>query len=384
MLITTTRLPGASYAARPWRIHEFADDFRVLDVWALPTPGGRDDFGRLVATVTSFDPADASPVVHALFAIRWALGRLFGLDGPSDGIDSRTIGLQAKLPEDLRNSFPADASTGPFIPLYATADEAALQIANRTVHGLVHLGWVPDGDGGYRGEMTVLVKPNGALGATYLAAIAPFRHLVVYPAMVRALARRWRDRTQDRVVVTQIDVPGDVLGLSTLPRIDYADAFVVRTRSSPQWSAERWARAILEDAPASMRSRLLSGWKALGLKVGSNAGVGSGSVLGWSIRRSTPEVVLLAADSRIGMPGELLIMTRPEGLLFATFLQHHTVATRAVWAAVEHTHVEVVHALLERATRGAEDMYDALHNSSPKETATWSARATGWSSQQQS
>jgi hypothetical protein len=384
MLITTTRLPGASYATRPWRIHEFADDFRVLDVWALPTPGGRDDFGRLVATVTSFDPADASPVVHALFAIRWALGRLFGLDGPSDGIDSRTTGLQAKLPEDLRNSFPADASTGPFIPLYATADEAALQIANRTVHGLVHLGWVPDGDGGYRGEMTVLVKPNGALGATYLAAIAPFRHLVVYPAMVRALARRWRDRTQDRVVVTQIDVPGDVLGLSTLPRIDYADAFVVRTDSSPQWSAERWARAILEDAPASMRSRLLSGWKALGLKVGSNAGVGSGSVLGWSIRRSTPEVILLAADSRIGMPGELLILIRPEGLLFATFLQHHTVATRVVWAAVEHTHVEVVHTLLERAARGAEDMYDALHNSSPKETATWSARATGWSPQQQS
>jgi hypothetical protein len=371
MLIPTTRLPGTSYAARPWRIHQFAHDFDVLDVWALPTPGGRDDFGRLAATVTSFDPAHASPVVRALFAIRWALGRIFGLDCPTDGIDSRITGLQAQLPEDLRNSFPADVSTGPFTPLYATADEAALQIANRTVHGLVHLGWVPDGDGGYRGEMTVLVKPNGVLGTSYLAAIAPFRHLVVYPAMVRALARRWRDQTEDRVVVTQIDVPGDVRGLSTLPGIDYADAFVVRAGSSPEWSAERWARAILEDAPAPMRSRLLSGWKALGLKVGSNAGVGSGAVLGWSVRRSTPEVVLLAADSRIGMPGQLLIMIRPEGLLFATFLQHRTLATRAVWAAVEHTHVEVVHTLLERAALGAEAMYDALHNPSPKETATW-------------
>ena len=26
------------------RIHEIAKDFRVLDVWALPTPGGQDDF----------------------------------------------------------------------------------------------------------------------------------------------------------------------------------------------------------------------------------------------------------------------------------------------------------------------------------------------------
>ncbi|MGH3639055.1 MAG: hypothetical protein ACRDUX_08495, partial [Mycobacterium sp.] len=139
-----------------------------------------------------------------------------------------------------------------------------------------------------------------------------------------------------------------------------------------------------EDAPASMRSQLLSGWKALGLKVGSNAGVGSGSVLGWPIRRSTPEVVLLAADSRIGMPGQLLITIRPEGLLFATFLQHRTVATRPLWAAVERTHVDVVRTLLERAAHDAESMYDALHNSSPKETATWSARATGWSPQQQS
>ncbi|MDT5151775.1 MAG: hypothetical protein QOI01_3508 [Mycobacterium sp.] len=384
MLISTTRLPGASFAARPWRIKEFVHDFDVLDVWALPTPGGRDDFGRLTATVTSFDPAHASPVVRALFAIRRALGRMFSLDGPTDGIDSRITGLQAQLPEDLRNSFPADASTGPFSPLYATADEAALQIANRTVHGVVHLGWVPDGDGGYRGEMAVLVRPNGMLGATYLTAIAPLRHLVVYPAMVRSLARRWRDQTQDRVVVTQIDVPVDVRGLSTLPRIDYADAFLVRTGSSPEWSAERWARAILEDAPAPMQSRLLSGWKMLGLKVGSNAGVGSGAVLGWSVRRSTPEVVLLAADSRIGMPGQLLIMIRPEGLLFATFLQHRTVATRAVWAAVERTHVEVVHTLLERATLREGAMYDALHNLSPKETATWSAPATGWSPQQQS
>jgi uncharacterized protein DUF2867 len=352
MLISTARLSPESYAARPWRLREFADDFDVLDVWALPTPGGPDDFARLNATFGSSDPAHASPVVHALFAARWALGRLFGLDDETDEIDSRRAELDARLPEALRNSFPSDVRTGPFTPLYATPREAALQIVNRTVHGIVHLGWVPEDDGGYRGEMTVLVKPNGVLGTAYLAAIAPFRHLVVYPAMLRGLARRWRDRSGDDAVVAQIEVPHDVRGLSTLPRVDYADAFLVRIGSTQDRSAERWARAILEEAPASMRTRLLSGWKALGLEVGHGAGAGSGTVLGWPVARSTPDAVLLSAESRIGMPGQLLVTIRPEGLLFATFLQHRTVGTRPVWAAVERTHVQVVRNLLERAALG--------------------------------
>jgi len=46
-----------------------APDFRVEDVWALPTVGGPDDFPRLVALMESFDPAQASPVVAALFAL---------------------------------------------------------------------------------------------------------------------------------------------------------------------------------------------------------------------------------------------------------------------------------------------------------------------------
>jgi hypothetical protein len=352
MLISTARLSPASYLAQPWRLHEFADDFDVLDVWALPTPGGPDDFARLNATFTSFDPAHTSPVVHALFAARWALGRLLNLDAATDEIDSRRIDLSAQMPESLRNSFPMHVRTGPFIPLYATPREAALQIVNRTVHGIVHLGWVPDGDGGYRGEMTVLVKPNGMLGTAYLAAIAPFRHVVVYPAMLRGLARRWRDRSGDDAVVAQIEVPHDVRGLSTLPRVDYADAFLVRTGPTQGHSAEQWVRAILEEAPASMRTRLLSGWQALGLKVGRGAGAGSGTVLGWPVVRSTPDTVLLSAESRIGMPGQLLVTIRPEGLLFATFLQHRTVGTRPVWAAVERTHVRVVRELLERAALG--------------------------------
>src|SRR5205814_4922720 len=79
----------------------------------------------------------------------------------------------------------------PFTPLYLLDDEFAAEIANRTMHGVLHLGWVPDGTGGYRGQLAVLVRPNGPLGTAYMTAIRPFRHLIVYPAMMRENERAW-------------------------------------------------------------------------------------------------------------------------------------------------------------------------------------------------
>ena len=43
--------------------------------------------------------------------------------------------------------------------------------------------------------MAVLVKPNGLLGNGYLTAIRPFRHLIVYPRMLRQIGRTWRTAT---------------------------------------------------------------------------------------------------------------------------------------------------------------------------------------------
>ena len=53
------------------------------------------------------------------------------------------------------------------------------------------LGWVADRSGGYLGQMAVLVKPNGLPGACYMAAIRPFRHLIVYPGATRDIERAW-------------------------------------------------------------------------------------------------------------------------------------------------------------------------------------------------
>ena len=188
------RLPKTAHTERPWRIHDVAYDFRVEDVWALPTPGGHDDFPRLVRMAAALDPSrTSSPLVRALFEIRWRVGGLLGLDDPSTGLGERVMTLRDRLPDDLRGttgSLP-EFEALPFEVLYVTGDELAAEIANRTVHGVLHLGWVPDGAGGYRGQLAVLVKPNGLLGSAYMTAITPFRHLVVYPTMIRDFARAW-------------------------------------------------------------------------------------------------------------------------------------------------------------------------------------------------
>ncbi|MGD0923685.1 MAG: DUF2867 domain-containing protein [Streptosporangiaceae bacterium] len=187
------RLPDIEHTSRPWRIHELARDFRVEDVWALPVAGGGDDFPRLVSQLAAADPSrGSSGASRTLWTIRWKIGGMLGWDGPGAGLGSRVRTLRERLPPDLRSAPGPDFAALPFTSLYLLGDEFAAEIANRTVHGVMHVGWVPDGEGAYRGQLAVLVKPNGLLGAGYLAAIRPFRNLIVYPRMMRDMARRWQ------------------------------------------------------------------------------------------------------------------------------------------------------------------------------------------------
>jgi hypothetical protein len=186
-------LSPTAHTSRPWRIHEIAPDFRLEDVWALPTPGGPDDFPRLVEQFASTDPSQSLPApARMLWALRWKLGELFGWDDEGDGLGSRVATLRDRLPADLRDTPTGpDSDSLPFSSLYLLENEWAAEIANRTMHGVMHVGWVPDGHGGYHGQMAVLVKPNGRFGTAYMAAIRPFRHLIVYPPLMRLIERRW-------------------------------------------------------------------------------------------------------------------------------------------------------------------------------------------------
>lgn len=196
------RVPNAAHEAHPWVIGQIAPDFELLDVWALPAEGSPDDFESLLEVMSCIDPTKAeSPATRALFAVRLRLGTWFGWDDatgtlPIPGCTQTT--LRARLPEALRGtgstmviSEGLQQAAGGFQPLYRTTDEWAGEISNATVHGVLHLSWVEQGDGRYRGRLAVYVKPRGRLGDAYMLLIAPFRHLIVYPAMLRQIGRAW-------------------------------------------------------------------------------------------------------------------------------------------------------------------------------------------------
>jgi hypothetical protein len=148
--------------------------------------------------------------------------------------------------------------------------------------------------------------------------------------------------------VRQVDVPAAARALSTLPRIDYCDAFLFDVGPTHDECAEDLIREVLEGAPLAVRTQLLSGWSAIGLKVSSGS---EGSILGWDVRRSVPDHVLLGAGSRIGMPAELLLKKDDGALLFATFVAQRNLIARGVWAATEPIHVRVVRDILDHAGR---------------------------------
>jgi hypothetical protein len=145
--------------------------------------------------------------------------------------------------------------------------------------------------------------------------------------------------------VAQISLPADARSLSTLPRIDYSDAFMVS--AGVELTPRQWARAVIDDAPARVRARLYMGWLGLGLKLGPPWS--SHRVLGWRVARSESDSVLLAATSWLGLRGELLFRREPDGLLFATLIQQTNPVSRSVWARITATHQQVVRSLLTHA-----------------------------------
>jgi Protein of unknown function (DUF2867) len=200
------RLPNATHESRFWRIHEIVPDFTLEDVWALPAEGEAADFERVLKLMASSDPANANSLAaRALWRLRDRLGSWFSLgrisvptDGDRDGAGGLPIpgtseaSLSGRLPDDLRGT-AADVDFGslPFVPLYRTDVEFAAEISNQTVHGVMHLAWVEQGGGRYRGQMAVYVKPRGAFGKGYMALIKPFRYWIVYPALMRQVERTW-------------------------------------------------------------------------------------------------------------------------------------------------------------------------------------------------
>jgi hypothetical protein len=195
------RLPNSEHESRPWLIREIAKDFKLEDVWGLSIDGDADDFGKLLNLVATSDPTQGSLPVRMVWGARDLLGKWFNLgriSEPTDSTDALPIpgtsetSLVGRLPPELVGTADGvEFGSLPFTPLYLTGKEFAAEVSNRTVHGVLHLGWVDQGDGRHQGQMAVYVKPRGRFGRAYMAFIKPFRYLIVYPALTRQFERRW-------------------------------------------------------------------------------------------------------------------------------------------------------------------------------------------------
>lgn len=212
----SSHLPASAHESEPWRIREILPDFRLEDVWALPVHGGPGEFREFLGIATSLDPSRSdSRAARFLWEFRNRLGAWFGLgrasfseEGGGSGGAERAeplpipgtgeVSVAERLPADLRGTLnEGDFASSPFAPLYVTDREAAAELSNRTVHGVVHFGWAREGDGRCQGRMAVYVKPRGRLGEAYMAAIRPFRHRVVYPALMRQFESAWAARKSE-------------------------------------------------------------------------------------------------------------------------------------------------------------------------------------------
>jgi hypothetical protein len=149
----------------------------------------------------------------------------------------------------------------------------------------------------------------------------------------------------------EIAVPPEVRGRSTLTRVDYENAVLAEIDPADGSTAEEWARAILEGAPAPMRAALTGGWARLGLLLGPEHS--EQHVLGWAVRPADPGAVLLRVGSPDGLHAQLLIEHRPGAVLIVSFVQHDGDAARTAWAEVEGLHAPVVCQLLDEAVARA-------------------------------
>jgi hypothetical protein len=147
--------------------------------------------------------------------------------------------------------------------------------------------------------------------------------------------------------VREIDLPPRAQALSTLRRLDYTDGCRMNTEHAEEVTAEEWARALLEQAPEATRRGLRRGWHALGVRLGPADD--PSLVLGWEIRRSSEDCVVLGVRSWIGIDAEVLCLREPDALVVGTLVQLGNPLARAVWSCIEAHHRKVVRHLARSA-----------------------------------
>ena len=185
------RIAAQEFERLPLRVHEFLAGVPLHDVWVVDLPRTRggitlDEFLR-AAGGRVFTP---SPIVRALLSIRFFVGRLFGWDQEKVEAVSETFAARLTPADTSRSLAPAGTRTGPFRVVYRFENEELLELTNRTAHAAA-LSALVETPGAYRFYFGVYVREVGRFTRAYMAAIDPFRKLVVYPSLLRSVRSTW-------------------------------------------------------------------------------------------------------------------------------------------------------------------------------------------------
>jgi len=188
------RIDPSEFRARPLRVHALLHDVPLEDVWAIRLPGG--GAGRTVQDLRAAMVAGraAAPAgVQGLFRLRGRIGALFGWDQQRPAWNAESF-ADRLTPADRAASLATPGTPdGPFNLLYRFDDEQLSELRNATVHAFASLSIRPT-PGGYLAYLGVFVQPVHRFTRLYMTAIAPFRRLVVYPAIIRQMQSAWVER----------------------------------------------------------------------------------------------------------------------------------------------------------------------------------------------
>ncbi len=188
------RIDAAEFRARPLRVHALLHDVPLEDAWAVPLSGG--GAGRTIQDLRAVmlaGRAAAPTVVQGLFRLRGRIGALFGWDRPRPAWNAESYANRLSSADRAESRGAPGTPDGTFRLLYRFEDEQLSELRNATVHAFVSLSIRPTSDG-YLAYAGVFVQPVHRFTRLYMAAIAPFRRLVVYPAVIRKIQRAWVER----------------------------------------------------------------------------------------------------------------------------------------------------------------------------------------------
>ena len=201
------------HRSQPWMVHGIAQDFELLDVWEYPISADKtknQDFSYFLEVIQQPTKNSVSSyfsirywLARFLMALRLYLGDAFDLDENINSLPipgSKETSVKDRLSTEDRKRFLTEMSgegaqnLGIWRIVYLCENEMLAEHSNDTVHVLMHFGWIHKSGDYYTAQLAVYAKPRGELGRLYMQLIMPFRHLVIYPVMMKEVKKRWDNR----------------------------------------------------------------------------------------------------------------------------------------------------------------------------------------------